>query len=184
MKRVGILGVGSYTPEKILTNADLEKMVDTSDEWIITRTGISERRIADENTSASDLAVRAAKNALANAKLEPKKIELIIVATITQDMLCPSTACLVQEKLGAENAACFDINAACSGFVYSLSVAQSFIQSGKYKNALVIGAEKLSSITDWTDRNTCVLLGDGAGAAVLGAVTSGGILGMYLGSDG
>jgi 3-oxoacyl-[acyl-carrier-protein] synthase-3 len=183
-KRAGFLGIGSYLPDKILTNADLEKMVDTSDEWIITRTGIRERRMADGSTATSDLAVHAARRALAGAKLEPKDLELIIVATITPDMLFPSTACLVQENIGASNAACFDVSAACTGFIYSLSIAKNFIENGTYNNVLVIGAEKLSSITDWTDRNTCVLFGDGAGAAVLGAVSTGGILGTFLGSDG
>lgn len=181
----GIIGVGSYLPPKILRNADLEKMVDTSDEWIITRTGIKERRIAENDVATSDLAVEAAHKALAMAKLTPMDIDLIIVATVTPDMNFPSTACLVQDKLKAVNAAAMDIGAACSGFIYGLSIAQGFIASGMYKNILVIGAETLSKITDWQDRNTCVLLGDGAGAAVLQPVPEGqGILSIYLGADG
>jgi len=184
MKRVGIIGVGKYLPKKILTNADLEKMVDTSDEWITTRTGIKERRIADKNEAASDLATYAAREALRDAKIKSQDLDLIIVATITPDMQFPSTACFVQKNLGAKKAICFDVSAACAGFVYALVVAQQFIARGTCANALVIGAEKLSSITDWKDRNTCVLFGDGAGAAVLSAVNSGGILSTYLGSDG
>lgn len=182
--RVGIVGVGSYVPDKILTNADLEKMVDTSDEWITTRTGIKERRIADGNTTTSDMAKRAAEEAIKSAKLNVSDIELIIVATITPDMPLPSTACLLQGKLGARNAVCFDISAACAGFIYAIATAEAFIKSGLYKNALVIGSEKLSVVTDWKDRNTCVLFGDGAGAAVLAPVKKGGILSTYLGSDG
>jgi len=184
MKKVGIIGVGEYLPKKILTNADLEKMVDTSDEWITTRTGIKERRLAAKGEAASDLATHAAKEALFNAGLNAQGVELIIVATITPDMQFPSTACFVQANLGAKKAVCFDISGACSGFVYAISVAQQFISSGTYQNALVIGSEVLSSITDWQDRNTCVLFGDGAGAAVLGEVKEGGILSAYLGSDG
>jgi len=184
MKKVGIIGVGEYLPKKVLTNADLEKMVDTSDEWITTRTGIKERRLAAKNEAASDLAIKAAKVALADANLKPEDLELIIVATVTPDMQFPSTACFVQTGLDAKNAACFDISAACAGFVYCLVVAQQFIARGTYKNALIIGVEVLSSVTDWQDRNTCVLLGDGAGAAVLSEVKSGGILSTHLGSDG
>ncbi|NQU73462.1 MAG: ketoacyl-ACP synthase III, partial [Candidatus Omnitrophica bacterium] len=166
-------------------NSDLEKMVDTSDEWITTRTGIKERRIAGEGVSTSDLAKEAAQKALRNANLEPAQLELIIVATITPDMLFPSTACVLQNKIGAKNATCFDISAACSGYVYAIAIAEQFIKTGVYKNALVIGAEKLTAITDWTDKNTCVLFGDGAGAAVLGKVENGsGILAIHLGSDG
>ncbi len=171
-------------PKKILTNADLEKMVDTSDEWITSRTGIKERRMAAKTEAASDLAVKAAEEALQNAKLSASDIELIIVATITPDMQFPSTACLVQSRLSAKKAACFDISAACSGFIYALSVAEQFIARGVYKNALVIGSEVLSAITDWQDRNTCVLFGDGAGAAILSEVKSGGMISTYLGSDG
>ncbi|MFA5093292.1 MAG: beta-ketoacyl-ACP synthase III [Candidatus Omnitrophota bacterium] len=184
MKKVGIIGVGEYLPEKILTNADLEKMVDTSDEWITTRTGIKERHIASQGQATSDLAIKAALVALKNANLKPEDLELIIVATITGDMPFPSVAAIVQDKLGAKNAAAFDISAACAGFVYGISVAEKFIATSTYKNALVIGAETLTSITDWQDRNTCVLFGDGAGAAVLAEVKQGGILSTYLGSDG
>ncbi len=184
MKRVGIIGLGKYLPKKVLTNADLEKMVDTSDEWITTRTGIKRRRLVAKGEATSDLAVKAAQRALKDAKLRPQDIDLIIVATITPDMHFPATSCFVQEKLGAKNAISFDISAACAGFLYALTIAQQFIARGSYKNALVIGAEVLSSITDWQDRNTCVLFGDGAGAAVLSEVKSGGILSSYLGSDG
>lgn len=182
--RIGIIGVGSYLPDKILTNADLEKMVDTSDEWITTRTGIKERRIADESTATSDMAKRAAEEAIRDANLKVSDIELIIVATITPDMPLPSTACLLQGKLGARNAVCFDISAACAGFIYAIATAEAFIKSGLYKNALVVGSEKLSAVTDWKDRNTCVLFGDGAGAVILAPVKEGGILSTYLGSDG
>ncbi|MDP2939969.1 MAG: beta-ketoacyl-ACP synthase III [Candidatus Omnitrophota bacterium] len=182
--RAGIIGVGCYLPSKRLTNADLEKMVDTTDEWITTRTGIKERRIASKNEAVSDLAIAAAKNALKDAKVKPEDLDLIIVATISPDMHFPSTACLVQKALGAKKALCFDVGAACAGFVYALSIAQQFIESGKTKKVLVIGAEMLSSITDWTDRNTCVLFGDGAGACVVTPVKRGGIISSYLGSDG
>jgi len=184
MKKVGIIGTGEYLPKKVLTNSDLEKMVDTSDEWITTRTGIKERRLAAKNEATSDMAQRAALMALSEARLAPLDIELIIVATITPDMPFPSVACILQNSLGAARAACFDISAACAGFVHAISIARQFIACGIYKNALVIGAEKLSSVTDWKDRNTCVLFGDGAGAAVLAEVKSGGILSSYLGSDG
>lgn len=184
MKKVGIIGVGEYLPQRILTNADLEKMVDTSDDWITSRTGIKERRIVSPGESSSDLAVEAAKEALHNAKIKPANLELIIVATITPDMQFPSTACFVQAKLGAKKAVCFDVSAACAGFVYAICVAQQFISNGIYKNALVIGSEILSAITDWTDRSTCVLFGDGAGAVVLSGVKSAGILSTYLGSNG
>ncbi len=184
MKKVGIIGVGSYLPEKILTNADLESMVETSDEWITTRTGIKERRIADKDTATSDMAKEASLEALEKAGLKPEEIDLIIVATITPDMPLPSTACLLQSKLGAKKAACFDISAACAGFIYAIATADAYIKSGLYKNALVVGSEKLSAFTDWEDRNTCVLFGDGAGAVVLAPVKEGGILSVYLGSDG
>ena len=184
MKKVGIIGVGEYLPEKILTNMALEKMVDTSDEWITTRTGIKERHLAALGQAASDLAVKAAQQALANANYKAEDLELIIVATITGDMPFPSTASIVQDKLGANKAACFDISAACAGFVYGINIAQQFIACGTYKNALVIGTEVLSSITDWQDRNTCVLFGDGAGAVVLAEVKKGGIISTYLGCDG
>ena len=181
---VGITGLGMYVPKKVLTNEELEKMVDTSDEWITTRTGIKKRRIAKPGTPASTLAANAAKKAIESAKLKPEDIDLIIVATITGDMPFPSTACFVQSKIGAKNAACFDLAAACSGFIYGLVTAKNFISSGMYKNALVIGVEVLSSATDYTDRNTCVLFGDGAGACVLEPVKTGGILSHYLGADG
>jgi 3-oxoacyl-[acyl-carrier-protein] synthase-3 len=184
MKKVGIIGVGEYLPKKILTNADLERMVDTSDEWITTRTGIKERRMAADNEATSDLALAAAKEALGNAKLSGEDLDLIIVATITPDMPFPSVASILQNALSAKKAAAFDISAACAGFVYAISIAQQFIACGAYKNALVIGAEKLTAITDWKDRNTCVLFGDGAGACVLGEVKDGGIVATYLGCDG
>ena len=184
MKKVGIIGLGEYLPKKILTNADLEKMVDTSDEWITTRTGIKERRIAAKNEATSDLAIKAAKEALLNAGISAIDIELIIVASVTPDMPTPSVACFVQQGIGAKNAAAFDVSAACAGFVYALTIANQFILQGVYKNILVIGAEKLSSFTDWEDRNTCVLFGDGAAAAVVSEVQEGGILSTYLGSDG
>lgn len=183
-KNIGIIGLGSYVPKKVITNKDLEKMVDTSDEWITTRTGIKERRIASTDETTSTLAFNAAKAALKDAAIKAEDLELIIVATITPDMPFPATACLLQNLLGAKNAACFDVSAACAGFVYGLVMAQQFLNSGVYKNALVIGAEKLSAVTDWKDRNTCVLFGDGAGAAVLAPVSDGGILSSYLGSDG
>ncbi len=185
MKPVGIVGTGSYVPEKILTNAELEKMVDTSDEWIRTRTGIRERHIVDEKTATSDLAVEAAKRALEEANLKGKDVELTIVATITPDMFFPSTACLVQDRIGAGGHAAFDISAACSGFVYALACAYHLVGNHAFKNALVIGAETLSKFTDWEDRNTCVLLADGAGAVVLESLETGrGILNFSLGADG
>lgn len=184
LRKVGIIGLGCYVPKKVLTNKDLEGMVDTSDEWITSRTGIKERHIAASNESTSILASNAAQEALKNAKIKAEDLDLVIVATITPDMPFPATACFVQDILGAKNAACFDISAACAGFVYGLVVAQQFISTGAYKNALVIGSEKLSCVTDWKDRNTCVLFGDGAGAAVLAPVENGGILSSYLGSEG
>jgi 3-oxoacyl-[acyl-carrier-protein] synthase-3 len=183
-QHVGIIGLGCYVPKKILTNKDLEKMVETSDEWITTRTGIKERRIAAAHESTSTLAFNAAKVALQNAGLKPEDLDLIIVATVTPDMPFPATSCIVQNMLGAKNAACLDMSAACAGFVYALVTAQQFVAGGLYKNALVIGSEKLSCVTDWEDRNTCVLFGDGAGAAVVAPVKDGGIIASYLGSDG
>ena len=162
-----IISVGSYVPERILTNADLEKMVETSDEWITSRTGIKERHIAAADEFTSDMAARAALRAMESGGIAPDQIDLIIVATITPDMMFPATACLVQQKIGAVRAAAFDIEAACSGFIYGLEIGQQFIMSRTYNTVLVIGAEKLSTIVDWTDRNTCVLFGDGAGAAIL-----------------
>ena len=184
MNRVGIIGVGEYLPAKILNNVDLEKMVDTSDEWITTRTGIKQRRIVAPGQAASDLALKASQQALKDAQLKPEDLDLVIVATITPDMQFPSVAALLQHSLGAKKVVCFDISAACAGFVYAIITAQQFIASGTYKNALVVGTEVLTSVTDWKDRNTCVLFGDGAGAAVLAPVKSGGILSGYLGTDG
>lgn len=185
MVRARIIGTGSYVPKKVLTNHDLEKMVETSDEWITERTGIKERRIAAEGETTSDMAAKAAKRALEMAGIEPDEIDAIIVATVTPDMDFPSTACFVQNKLKAHKAASFDIAAACSGFIYALSVADSLIKSGHSKYALVIGAEIFSRITDWTDRNTCILFGDGAGAAVLAKTTGKrGILSTHLHSEG
>jgi len=183
-KSIGIVGLGMHVPSKVLTNADIEKMVDTTDEWIRTRTGIRERRIAEPGTATSDLSVEAAKEALKQAHLSPKDLDLLIVATTTPDMLFPSTACLVQERLGAKSAVCFDISAACSGSVYGIITAQQYLASGRSRNALVIGAEVLSGFIDWTDRSTCVLFGDGAGACVLAPVDHGGILATDMGSDG
>ncbi|PAB58890.1 beta-ketoacyl-ACP synthase III [Anaeromicrobium sediminis] len=181
----GILGLGSYVPEKIVTNDDIAKMVDTSHDWIVSRTGIEERRVVSEGQSTSDISAIAAKRALEDANLSPEDIDLIIVATLTPDMLIPSTACIVQSKIGAKNAAAFDLEAACSGFVYGLTVARQFVATGMYKNILVIGAEVLSKFLDWEDRNTCILFGDGAGAAVVGPVEDGkGILSMTMGADG
>ena len=169
VKQVGILGVGSYLPSKILTNHDLEKMVDTSDEWIVQRTGIRTRHIAAPEQATSDMALIAARRALEDAGVAPADLDLIIVATATPDYgVYPSTACLVQDRLWATHAAAFDLSAGCTGFVYGVSVAAQMIASGVYKKALVIGAETLSRILNWEDRNTCVLFGDGAGAAVLG----------------
>ena len=180
-----ITGVGSYVPEKILTNADLEKLVETSDEWIISRTGIKERRIAAADEFTSDLGAKAAERAMKMAGVTADQIDLIIVATITPDMPFPSTACLVQRKLGAHRAAAFDLEAACSGFIYGLEIGQQFIMSRTYQTVLVIGAEKLSSIVDWKDRNTCVLFGDGAGAAILQhRPDSHGLLTAIMGADG
>src|SRR3989338_2430473 len=182
--RVGISGLGAYVPEKVVTNFDLEKMVDTTDEWIRTRTGIRERHLAAKGQCASDLGLVAAKEALSNAGLSPSDLDLIIVATITPDMLFPSTACYLQNKLGAKCVA-FDVAAACSGFPFALAVADGFIRSGQYRHVLVVGAEVLSNFIDWTDRSTCVLFGDGAGAAIVSR-TEGPheILATYLGSDG
>jgi 3-oxoacyl-[acyl-carrier-protein] synthase-3 len=175
-------------PEKVLTNDDLSKMVDTSDEWITTRTGIKERRIAAENETTSDMATAAAKKALEAAGVKPEELDLIVVATVTPDMFFPSTACLVQSKLGAKNAIGFDINAACSGFLYALQAARHFLNGGPRMTALVIGAEKLSSLINWKDRNTCVLFGDGAGAVVVRRDdrknAPGRVLSTVMGSDG
>ncbi|AZR72745.1 3-oxoacyl-ACP synthase [Anoxybacter fermentans] len=182
--RAGITGIGSYLPEKVITNFDLEKIVDTSDEWIRTRTGIQERRVVRDDQATSDIAYDAAKRALEDAGVNPEELDLIICATVTPDYLFPATACLIQDRLGAKNAAAFDMETGCSGFVYALCIASQFVQVGTYKKVLVIGAETLSKITNWKDRSTCVLFGDGAGAAVVEPVETGGILGFHLGSDG
>ncbi len=188
MKQFGatIVGTGSYTPERILTNHDLEQMVDTSDEWIQARTGIRERHIAAPQQATSDLAFEAAKSALAQAGCRADDIDLIIVATISPDRPFPNTACFLQKKLGADQAACFSLEAACSGFVYALQVAASLIRTGAHRRALVVGAEKISMFVDWQDRNTCVLFGDGAGAVVLEATTpeSDIFLAANMGADG
>jgi len=182
---VGISGTGSYLPERVLTNSDLEKMVDTSDEWIRTRTGISERHIAGDDETTSDMAAEAARRALEAAGVSASGLEMIIVGTITPDMPFPNTACFVQDLIGAKNAFCYDISAACSGFLYGVEVARLFIDTGMLNTALVIGAEKLSCIIDWKDRATCVLFGDGAGAAVLQPCENGrGIMPSVMGSDG
>ena len=184
-RTVSIIGTGSYLPERVLSNHDLEKLVETSDDWIITRTGIKERRIAAEGEHTSDLAAKAGQQALENAGITAEEIDLILVATVTPDMFFPSTACFVQAKIGAKNAACFDVSAACSGFLYAIEIAQQFITSHTYDTILVIGADKLSSIIDWTDRNTCVLFGDGAGAAVLRHRGGGhGVISTFMASDG
>ena len=179
-----IAGTGSYLPEKVLTNADLEKMVETNDEWIVSRSGIRERHIAAEGETTGDLAFHAATRALEAAGLAAADVELIIVGTTTPDLIFPSTACLIQHRLGANGCPAFDVNAACSGFVYALSVADQFIRSGQVKNALVVGAETLSRMVDWTDRGTCVLFGDGAGAVVLQADATAGIISTHLHADG
>lgn len=185
MLRARITGTGSYLPENILTNLDLEKMVNTSDDWIMERTGIKERRIAGKKQAASDLAYEASRAALKSAGLKAKDIELIIVASVSGDMPLPATACILQDKLDAKKAAAFDVNAACSGFVYSLSVANAYIQSGTYRRILVVGAEVLTKFTDWEDRTTCVLFGDGAGAVALEATEEDrGIVSTKIHSDG
>ena len=185
MKNIGIISLGHYLPKHKLTNFDLEKMVDTTDEWIQTRTGIRERRVASHHEKTSDLAIKAAQEALTNAKLHPESIDLIIVATISPDSNFPSMACVVQKALKATKAVAFDIGAACSGFLFAVTTAKQFIQAGIYKNALVIAAEKITSLIDWTDRNTCVLFGDGAGACLLAPVSGRrGIISDYLHSQG
>ncbi|ETT52050.1 3-oxoacyl-(acyl carrier protein) synthase III [Paenibacillus sp. FSL R7-269] len=185
LRPVGIIGTGKYVPEKVLTNSDLEKIVETNDEWIVSRTGIRERHIAAPEQATSDLAYEAALKALESAGMKAEELDLIIVATVTPDSAFPSTACILQDKLGAKNAAAFDLSAACSGFVYSLATATGFIQNGMYNNALVIGADTLSRITDYTDRNTCVLFGDGAGAVIVGEVPEGrGFQSFDLGAEG
>ncbi len=180
-----ILGVGSYGPDQVVDNNKLSETVDTSDDWIRTRTGILERRYASPNQTTSDLALEAAQQAIKNAGVLPEEIDLVLIATITPDMAFPSTACILQHKLGLNKIACFDLEAACSGFLYALDVADAMISSGRYRKALVIGAEKMSSIMDWEDRTTCVLFGDGAGAAILSKEGTGPeLLGFYCGADG
>lgn len=181
----GILGIGRYVPEKILTNADLEKMVDTTDEWIKTRTGIEERRIATDDIDTSHMAYFAAQKALEDAGITAEELDMIIVATVTPDNPFPSVACMIQERLGAKKACAFDMSAACAGFMYGIITAKQFVEAGTYKHVLVVGVEKLSKITDWEDRNTAVLFGDGAGATIVGPVSEGrGILSFELGADG
>ncbi|AZV48248.1 MULTISPECIES: beta-ketoacyl-ACP synthase III [Bacillus] len=183
--KAGILGVGRYIPEKVLTNHDLEKMVETSDEWIRTRTGIEERRIAADDVYSSHMAVAAAKKALEQAEVSAEDLDMILVATVTPDQSFPTVSCMIQEQLGAKKACAMDISAACAGFMYGVVTGKQFIESGTYKHVLVVGVEKLSSITDWEDRNTAVLFGDGAGAAVVGPVSDDrGILSFELGADG
>lgn len=182
--KAGILGVGSFVPEQVIDNFYFEKIMDTSDEWIKTRTGISERRMVNKDETTSDLSTKAALNAIKCANLKPQDIDLIIVATATPDMVFPSTACLVQENIGAINAAAFDISVACSGFIYAMTIAKQFVENKTYKKVLVIGAETLSKVLDYEDRTTAILFGDGAGAVVIGEVLEGGILSTYLGSDG
>jgi 3-oxoacyl-[acyl-carrier-protein] synthase-3 len=181
-----IVGTGSQVPERVLTNADLEKMVDTSDQWITERTGMKERRIAAPGEAASDLAVAACEKALAEAKVKPEELDLIVVGTVTGDMPFPSTACILQQRLGATHAAAFDVSAGCTGFIYGLSVARQFVATGDYRTVLVVGVEVLSKVTDWTDRSTCILFGDGAGAAVLKASSKPdhGILATYMAANG
>lgn len=182
-----IAGIGHYTPDKILTNHDLEQMVDTNDEWITTRTGIKERRIAADEQASSDLGIEAARRAMAMANTAPEDVDLIIVATITPDYVFPATACIIQNALGCVNAGVFDLEAACSGFIYGLSIARQFIAVGEYKTVLVVAAEVLSRITDWQDRNTCILFGDAAGAAVVKAAPDDSVselLGFSLGGSG
>ncbi len=179
-----IAGTGSHLPAKVVTNDDLAKIVDTSDEWIATRTGIRQRHVASETETTSELGYQAALRALESAGVQPSEIELIVVGTTTPDLIFPSTACLIQHRLGAEGCAAFDVNAACSGFIYALTVADKFIRSGAVKTALVIGAETLTRMLDWNDRGTCVLFGDGAGAVVLKADEETGVLSTHLHADG
>ncbi|WP_257349159.1 beta-ketoacyl-ACP synthase III [Pseudalkalibacillus decolorationis] len=181
----GVIGIGRYVPDRVMTNADLEKIVDTSDEWIRTRTGIEERRIADKEMDTSHMAELAADNALKDAEIAAEELDFIIVATVTGDHGFPSVACLIQERLGAKNAVAMDVSAACAGFIYGMITAKQYIETGAYQNILVIGVEKLSKITNWEDRNTAVLFGDGAGAAIISPVSEGrGILSFDMGSDG
>jgi 3-oxoacyl-[acyl-carrier-protein] synthase III len=181
----GITGVGRYLPENIVTNLDLEKKMDTTDEWIRTRTGIEARRVAGDDMDTSDMAYRAAVEAIHNAGISAEDLDLILVATVTPDQPFPTVSCMLQDQLGAKKAAAMDLSAACAGFMYGLVTAKQFIEAGTYKNVLIVGVEKLSKITDWNDRNTAVLFGDGAGAVVMGPVSEGkGVLSFELGSDG
>jgi 3-oxoacyl-[acyl-carrier-protein] synthase-3 len=185
LRSASIIGTGSYAPDRVMTNADLESLVETSDEWITSRTGIRERRIADPGMPTSEMAARAAVAAMENAVVKPEEIDMILCATVTPDMFFPNTACFVQTKIGAVNAVCFDISAACSGFLFGVETARAYIASGAAGTVLVIGADKLSSIVDWKDRNTCVLFGDGAGAAILRhREGSRGVLATRMGSNG
>lgn len=185
LRSAGIISIGSAVPDKVLTNADMEKIVDTNDEWIKTMTGISERRIADDNKAASDYAIEAAQVALERANLKPDDIDLVIVATVSGDTPFPATASIVQNAIGAKNAGAFDLAAGCSGWVYALTVANSFVSSGIYNYVLVVGVDLLTRLTNWTDRGTCILFGDGAGAGIVGPVADGeGLLAFELGSDG
>ncbi|MFN7086780.1 MAG: beta-ketoacyl-ACP synthase III [Burkholderiales bacterium] len=179
-----IAGTGSYLPEKILTNSNLERTVDTSDEWIFTRTGIRERHIAAENETTSDLALNASRRAIEAAGITPQDIGLLVVATTTPDMIFPSTACILQSKLGIKGSPAFDVQAVCSGFIYGLTIADQFMKTGQYEHILVVGAEIYSRILDWNDRGTCVLFGDGAGAVVLRKSAIPGILSSHLHADG
>ncbi|MCP4704349.1 MAG: ketoacyl-ACP synthase III [candidate division Zixibacteria bacterium] len=180
-----ISGIGSYVPKRLLTNSDLAKIVDTNDEWIVSRTGIKERHICEKDEASSDMASEAGKRAMESAGVKPEEIDFLITGTVTPDYRCPSASCIIQEKLGLINAGTMDLVAACAGFLHGLATADAFIKIGKYKKIMVIGVEKLSSITDYTDRNTCVLFGDGAGAAIIEATEDGdGILATYLKSDG
>lgn len=185
LRAVGITGIGTAVPERVLTNADLEQMVDTSDEWIRTRTGIRERRVSEKGAASSDYAVKAAKKAMAMAGVTPEDVDLIIVGTVTPDMIFPSTACIVQERLGCTRAAAFDLSAACPGWLYGVVMGQQTIATGMYNCVLVVGVEMLSKVVDWEDRSTCVLFGDAAGAAILQPVSEGrGILSSVLGAEG
>ncbi|HOJ60068.1 MAG TPA: beta-ketoacyl-ACP synthase III [bacterium] len=184
MVRAYIVSTGMAVPDRVLTNHDLEKIVDTSDAWIRERTGMAERHVSDENTAASDLALPASRDALRAAGISPDDLDAILVATISGDYVFPATACVLQHKLGASHAMAFDLSAACTGYIYGLSVAQAYIESGRYKNILLVGVDMLTKVVDWTDRNTCVLFGDGAGATVIQPRERGGVLDTVLGSDG
>ncbi|HUV05878.1 MAG TPA: beta-ketoacyl-ACP synthase III [Armatimonadota bacterium] len=185
LRGAGIIGIGSFAPQKVLTNLDLERIVDTTDEWIFTRSGIRERHVAEEKTGASDLALEASKRALESASIRPEDIDLVICATITGDMPFPATSCLVQDRIGATKAAAFDLQAGCSGWVYALATASQFVRLGTYDYVLAVGVDVLTSVTDWTDRSTCVLFGDAAGATVIGPTAPGtGVLSACLGANG